>query len=797
MKKIKHVKVIINSVFLFMLCSLVLGCSESKDRYETDFGEEKVRERIVEHSNPLAIDFSNNVQPILENRCVVCHGCYDSPCQLKLSSAQGVDRGFSVENIYATRFSEIEPTRLFIDAENTQEWRDKDKPFKPVLNERINTPEANLEGSVFYKMLTQKISHPLPDDKLLSSEFDLSLTRSQTCPSIKEHSDYQKDYPLGGMPYGLPQIEPAEFKVLENWLRKGAIMSDVTPLPMSILQRVDQWERRFNATGNKSQLISRYLFEHLFLAHIYFSEEVVASGELPVYFRLVRSSTPSGQPIKEIATRRPYEDPKTNEVYYRLRRDHGTVLTKTHQPYAFNKVRSDRWNELFYNNSFTVKNLPGYAKINNAFKVFKDIPAEMRYKFMLDDAEFFIMGFIKGPSCRGSTALNLIHDKFWVFFTNPEVMSKEVYDKPQHSYDELLFSQADNLELPSDYSVNNLASVSWYKYSKREKSYLNAQQELGGSIKNLKELIGLPSIWSGNENAALTIFRNVDSGVVKKGLLGSAPKTAWLVSYPVLERIHYLLVAGFDIYSPVKHQLVTRLYMDFLRIESEMAFITFLPKNKRKEIIESWYLDSTHDLDDYLNDITVFFEQDNSMQYQTDNEFSELLNTLKSRQEDSLPKEKQVKLQLSLTTTPLSALNHLPNAAIQQLAQTSFILFEDENNIEHGYTLLRHNERKNISTLLFEEDTRIPELDSAEVFSGFIGSYPQTIFHVRYAQQDDFIKQIHSITDESSYAQFLDKFAIRRTNPLFWQVSDKIHALHKDIDSIEYGLFDYNRLENR
>ena len=41
------------------------------------------------------IPFTEQVQPILERRCVVCHGCYDAPCQLKLSSHEGLKRGAS------------------------------------------------------------------------------------------------------------------------------------------------------------------------------------------------------------------------------------------------------------------------------------------------------------------------------------------------------------------------------------------------------------------------------------------------------------------------------------------------------------------------------------------------------------------------------------------------------------------------------------------------------------------------------------------------------------------------------
>jgi len=32
---------------------------------------------------------------VFEQRCVVCHGCYDAPCQLKLESYAGVTRAAS------------------------------------------------------------------------------------------------------------------------------------------------------------------------------------------------------------------------------------------------------------------------------------------------------------------------------------------------------------------------------------------------------------------------------------------------------------------------------------------------------------------------------------------------------------------------------------------------------------------------------------------------------------------------------------------------------------------------------
>ena len=36
--------------------------------------------------------YAADVQPIFDRRCVPCHACFDSPCQLTLQSFEGLDR---------------------------------------------------------------------------------------------------------------------------------------------------------------------------------------------------------------------------------------------------------------------------------------------------------------------------------------------------------------------------------------------------------------------------------------------------------------------------------------------------------------------------------------------------------------------------------------------------------------------------------------------------------------------------------------------------------------------------------
>ena len=157
------------------------------------------------------VSYEQQVKPILERRCVVCHGCYDAPCQLKLSSAEGLRRGASDELVYnPSRLEAAQPTRLFVDARTTEEWRSLG--FHPVLNEGRQTAEQNLKNSPLYHMLHLKQQHPQPDSKRLPDRFTLGLDREQTCPTLKTVDKFAREHPLWGMPYAMPNLSEKRFE---------------------------------------------------------------------------------------------------------------------------------------------------------------------------------------------------------------------------------------------------------------------------------------------------------------------------------------------------------------------------------------------------------------------------------------------------------------------------------------------------------------------------------------------------------------------------------------------------------
>ena len=104
------------------------------------------------------------------------------------------------------------------------------------------------------------------------------------------------------------------------------------------------------------QLAARYIYEHLFLSHLYFPDL-----DNRRFFKLVRSATPPGEAIDLIATRRPYSDPGVARVYYRIVEELGTIVAKTHMPYALTAARMNTWQELFLDANYAVQTLPSSA----------------------------------------------------------------------------------------------------------------------------------------------------------------------------------------------------------------------------------------------------------------------------------------------------------------------------------------------------------------------------------------------------------------------------------------------------
>ena len=743
------------------------------------------------------LNYLTDVEPILVKRCVVCHSCYNSPCQLKLSSWDGLERGASKEQVYnGGRLKTMDPSRLLIDAHSASEWREKGF---------VSVKQGQSQGytdSIMYMLLDHKRLSPDVVGEYFSEASDLTCAEDTT-----ELTKYLKKHPNNGMPFGFPPLKNEEFNTIVGWLSQGAKgpspeqQAVLEAIPAKDQMMVEKWETFLNQTDPKHRMTARYLYEHLFLSHITFK-----TGSKDFY-ELVRSRTPAGEDIDIIATVRPYDDPGSEHFYYRFRKIYSTIVYKTHMVFPMGEDEYQRAHELFITPEWTqTPYLTGYAKkiSANPFETYEQIPARSRYQWLLDNAHYTIMTFIRGPVCKGQIALNVIDDHFWIMFMDPE------YDLAV-KYPGFLKYNYEKLRMPgengSDYSlVNSLLKNPHYAWAV---DYYKSRQQFYGL--HYPDGLDTGMIWKGSrpdDDPVLTVYRHFDSASVHRGVLGGLPKTMWMIDYPLLERIYYSLVAGFDIYGTAGHQLATRFYMDALRIEGESYFLDFMPEEKRHEMFYSWYIGIKPNKLHYTPARIPA-----KIEFTTDEPKRELIEDLVKNQiitagiefdQNYLPAgtpypklrpeyervEDMLEGFVAVSAPGVNFFSHVAdhNTNIAWVRVTNIPDREDE-----VFSMVVDRWHDNVRFLFRESVSLDPTKDRADFLHGFVGAYPNYFLVVDAADMPDFFEILDNFDNSDRYRVRMSKYGVNRADDKFWEVYDWFQKEFDTYHGDNGGIIDLNR----
>lgn len=744
------------------------------------------------------IDYQAEIKPLLDKRCTVCHSCYNSPCQLKLDSFEGADRGATKRAVYnAARLKPMEPTRLFTDARTTAEWRKKE--FFSVTE---STVSGGSNDSLMIQILSHKMKNPKSEGEYRPEAEDLTCSEDR-----EELGGYLEKHPNRGMPFGFPPLRQEEFELIAGWLAQGANGPDAarqqeleSPLAEDAAA-IRQWEEFLNKDDAKHAITARYLYEHLFLAHLTFG---TSTSE---FYELVRSRTAPGEPLDLISSVRPYDDPGVARVYYRFRKIYSTIVHKTHMVVAFDDAMLRRVNELFIAPEWLQPpHQVGYdpQMSANPFVAFEQIPPRSRYQFLLDHAHYMIKTFIHGPVCKGQIALNVIDDHFWVMFLDPD------HDLSVN-YPGFLKLYSDKLRMPTEQGSDlrlfsaltdehRKAAVEFYRL---RQDYYTAHNYAG---------LDYDAIWKGNratDAPLLTIYRHFDSASVHKGALGNLPKSLWVIDYPLLERIYYALVAGFDIYGNAGHQLAIRLYMDGLRVEGESYFLDFLPPEKRQQLMQSWYLGIDLEKMNYYPSVLPakipFATSDPKREFVEHIVDHRLLpeaaiafdkvNYLRAGEEyPHVPDRYATKddylrafRALSRPGTPFASLVNDYNANLAYLR----VRLKDGTDVAGSLVVNRWHD--NVAFLIKEDGRLDPSKDSIDFIPGLIGSYPNYFFDVREEDLPDFLDLLAHFEKSVGDRDRLARYGINRADDRFWDTYDWFQQRFLHDEPVQGGLFDLNR----
>ncbi|EJL06733.1 Fatty acid cis/trans isomerase (CTI) [Pseudomonas sp. NFPP07] len=737
-----------------------------------------------------AISYTRDIQPIFTEKCVACHACYDSACQLNLGSGEGAARGASKIPVYDGERSKAQtPTRLFYDASGKHAWQGMG--FYSVLDAQGS------QAALMARMLELGHKTPLQPNAKLPDNIVLGLNRENMCAQPAEFDGYAKAHPREGMPLAVTGLTDQQYQTLQRWLASGAPIDEqgLAPSAREAMQ-VLQWENLLNAPGARESLVARWLFEHWFLAHIYFE-----GGEPGHFFQWVRSRTPSGQPIDLINTRRPNDDPGT-QVYYRLWPVQGVIVHKTHITYPLSAAKMARVKTLFYSGDYQVTALPGYGpgRRANPFETFEAIPAKARYQFMLDNAEYFVRTFIRGPVCRGQIATDVIRDNFWALFQAPEHDLYITDPAYRGQATPLLAMPGQNDDVGSVLSL-------WLAYRDKRNEYEILRRDSYADAPPPS----WSTLWAGNDNALLSIFRHFDSASVTKGLIGEVPQTMWLFDYPLLERTYYQLAVNFDVFGNVSHQAQTRLYFDLIRNGAEQNFLRLMPAGTREDFLDDWYQNSGkfkmwldyESIDDDKASALVLDEKDPKRDFanQLLNRYGDLNARPDpiNRCDGAYCSRPNIDPALQNAEQALSGLVSRPAAGmrvIDLLPEATMLRIQAPSGKRVFYSMLRNRAHSNVAFLLGESLRYQPGLDTLTIYPGVLSSYPNFIFNIPAGQVPEFVAEMENAKDAHRFEKIVERWGIRRSHPQFWQYFHDQTQYILETDPKEAGVLDMNRYEN-
>lgn len=767
--------------------------------------------------------FLQTVQPVLAQRCVTCHSCGDSPCQLKLSSFEGVLRGSNERDLYGTRILGID--EVYDPAHLDHGRRTDDRGLVSYAD-----TEGRWRKFDFYSVIEHGsdavLARVLTEAQDRTTSLDQSFAVGESLDS-RAFECVQGDSPDGetmvgrAMPLGLPAIDPDHAESVVAWLDEGAasLSEDAqrglaTPANETA---VEEWEEFFNPPTDdlRGRLIARYVYEHVFFANLHLER---SPGE---FYRLVRSRSRTG-PIDQIVTELPNDDPG-EKVFYRLRKQTEVFTAKQHIAWEIGPDTMDRWQELLHDGDWDLTLHDEFDEDStNPFEYFAAIPARVRYQFMIENSREMVDAMVRGSVCVGNGATFAIRDRFWVWFLDPE-------------------SDPSALEEVAGQDTHGplLGESSWFHLNPHESDTTREIDYLRAYRRYLQQLrpegLGVEDLWDGNGGAEadawLTVSRHGTSASVETGARQGQPETVWVLGYSNFERLYYNLVVEFETWGGVGHKLDTWGLMSMVRSEGEDLFLTMLPSDVREDLREhqtrGWgqvnsllfptYADCSSELEEingessgcvYGTSVAYDTHEESDTDQRIDAHVADLAQQVREHiggdalESDPLNQRGQGEVPASIGDRDDVdlAFDHLTgwtNPGWEHVPEITYIRVNDGDR-SWMYTMLANRIYTSHDRVYFEGLTRVPDEDTLSVSRGIVGARPNLFIDVDADAIPELVESLAAVVDRDSWATFVLEHdmsdrpihVIDRRDPVFWTFLDEIHDQWFRDDSVHAAVLD-------
>ncbi|HEY1536257.1 MAG TPA: fatty acid cis/trans isomerase, partial [Polyangiaceae bacterium] len=301
-----------------------------------------------------------------------------------------------------------------------------------------------------------------------------------------------------------------------------------------------------------------------------------------------------------------------------------------------------------------------------------------------------------------------------------------------------------------------------------------------------------------------------DNAFVVRGAVGGVSKTAWVMDYPILERMYYDLAAGFNVFGNVIHQVSARRYMNLLRIESEAQFLRFLPRAARARIRSSWYRGKgVSALVDALQ--PSYAAPESLIEYRDPGDAkAELIERILHERlgpavvgarepiqwRDAPLSEQPIEAQFESLARSIAG---RPGGFVQVFPDAALLRVQTGNDPDQDlvYSVIRNRSHANIDFMFLENDYLMPEEDTLHVVPGVALARPNLFLSVSSGELPRFFEEWRALSPhDASFRKFLDRYGVRRNDPRFWATSDFFNARFRSLDPVGGALLDLLRYGN-
>jgi hypothetical protein len=250
--------------------------------------------------------------------------------------------------------------------------------------------------------------------------------------------------------------------------------------------------------------------------------------------------------------------------------------------------------------------------------------------------------------------------------------------------------------------------------------------------------------------------------------------------------------------------------MDFLRMEGEAYFLTYMPPHVRLDMLKSWYIQ-----DDSLKKFTKHkVWRESRVEYKTTNYKSEFFDQVvnrhilkstnikfddinyykKGKYPPKMPKKFETVDDIkngfrSLTVPGTNFLKYVSDHGINT------VLLRIRVNKKENYvgTIVINRWHDNVNSLFGEKSRLNSKKDTLDFIVGSIGSYPNMFAVVDDEDLPDFFDLIKNFEKNEKYFTKIKKYFISRDSDRFWETYDWFQEHFNKSNPTEAGLYDLNR----